>query len=287
VRVKYGVFFVLLWLSSFTFAKGYQSNLISVDVQGEGQDVILIHGFASSPQVWSNVLPALNGKRIHTVTIHGLAGAKSPTNTPAAFLPAISNEILTYIAQEQLNKPVLIGHSMGGLISLLAASKNSEAIGQMILIDSLPFYSELLDPKATKDSMAPMAFMTQMGLLNMNNHMFTQQATSTIALLNDKPENRARLLEWSQRSNRQVYAQMIFELLQFDARPYLGNIAVPSTVIYSHKSTMPWSLDQITAIYKRQYQSLQGVSFKPVENSLHFIMWDQPAKLNALIRSAL
>jgi pimeloyl-[acyl-carrier protein] methyl ester esterase len=50
---------------------------------------------------------------------------------------------------------------------------------------------------------------------------------------------------------------------------------------------MPWTLDQLGSIYKRQYAGLSGVKLTPVEDSLHFIMWDQPAKLNALINAAL
>jgi pimeloyl-ACP methyl ester carboxylesterase len=287
MRVKYGVVFILCWISQVVFADQYQSNLISVNTEGQGSDVVLIHGFASAPSVWNNVLPALKGHTVHTVTIKGLAGAPSPNQIPANYLPALRDELLAYLSKAEVKQPVVIGHSMGGLLGLLMASKNSDALGQLIVVDLLPFYSILMDPNATRESVKPMAFMTQMGLLNMNQELFTNQATRSASLFTTHPDLKATLVKWSQTSNRQVYAQLISELMQYDARPELSRIKTPTTVIYSHRNTMPWSLAQINALYKSQYQDLNGVSLSVIEDSLHFIMWDQPEKLNYGIATLL
>ena len=97
----------------------FESDFISVKTQGTGPEVILIHGFASSSDVWSGVAKEIGPRfRLHLVSVAGLAGSPAAENVPESYLETIRDEIARYIEVGKLKKPVLIGHSMGGLISL-------------------------------------------------------------------------------------------------------------------------------------------------------------------------
>ncbi len=92
----------------------FESDFISVKTQGTGPDVILIHGFASSSDVWSGVAKEIGPRfRLHLVSVAGLAGSPVAENVPESYLETIRDEIARYIEVGKLSKPVLIGHSMG------------------------------------------------------------------------------------------------------------------------------------------------------------------------------
>ncbi|MBX9745853.1 MAG: alpha/beta hydrolase, partial [Hyphomonadaceae bacterium] len=95
----------------------FESDRISVVTRGEGPDVILIPGLSSSRDVWNTTADALDDTyRVHLVQLNGFAGApvggagEGPVAAPAA------EEIARYIRETGLERPAVIGHSMGGSI---------------------------------------------------------------------------------------------------------------------------------------------------------------------------
>jgi pimeloyl-ACP methyl ester carboxylesterase len=141
-----------IWLSLVGPAVAFQSDCISVKTEGNGPDLILIHGFACSPQVWSGLAKEIGPEfRLHFVTVAGFAGSAAPKVNPESYLKTLRDEIIRYIDTEKLKKPTLIGHSMGGLTSLLVASKENPKVGKVIVVDALPFFSLIFNPLATTE----------------------------------------------------------------------------------------------------------------------------------------
>lgn len=260
-------------------AETFKSDLISVKDRGNGPDVLLIHGFASSGEVWSGIDPQFAAAhRIHVVNIAGFDGRPAPKQQkPESYISAIRDEILRYIQEENLSAPTVVGHSMGGLISLLMGSANSKAVGKIIVVDALPFYGLLFSPFATADQARPFALGYEQQLLHMNEEQFKDQVVKASAILTKSRQNDRRLLQWSLRSDRAAYAQMIREVMTRDARPHLGNVSVPVVVIYAYDKLMPFSQAQLAQLYSDAYKELKGVRFVRIEDSFHFLMWDQPA----------
>ena len=62
-------------------------------------------------------------------------------------LPALVAEMVQYVAG--LERPSIIGHSLGGLIALEVAAANPDAIGRLLIVDALPFYALTINPGAT------------------------------------------------------------------------------------------------------------------------------------------
>src|SRR6266498_3755013 len=123
-----------IWLLLAGRATAFESDYLFVKVEGHGPDLILIHGFACSPEVWSGLAKEIGpGFRLHFVGVSGFAGSAGPKVEPESYLTTIRDEITRYIDTEKLNKPILIGHSMGGLVSLLVASNAGPKVSKVIV----------------------------------------------------------------------------------------------------------------------------------------------------------
>ncbi len=84
-------------------------------------DVVLIPGLSSSRSVWDAEAKLLAPNyRMHLVQVDGFAGAPAGVNATGPMLPGIVEELHGYIAAAGM-KPVVVGHSLGGLLALMLA----------------------------------------------------------------------------------------------------------------------------------------------------------------------
>lgn len=59
------------------------------------------------------------------------------------------------------------------------------------------------------------------------------------------------------------------------------------TVLYVHPHGTPLTAEQLDGIYKYGYGQLKKLRLKRIDDSAHFIMWDQPARFQAELKSFL
>ena len=82
--------------------------------------MILVPGFASSGEVWTDVVAHYKAKyQCHVVTLAGFAGV--PAANPTS-LARVRDGIVDYIRAKKLDRPVLVGHSLGGFMAMWVAS---------------------------------------------------------------------------------------------------------------------------------------------------------------------
>lgn len=110
-------------------------------VQGEGTPVILLHGIAASLFDWKYLLPLLTqaGFRGFAPDLWGHGESSKPDSPDEYDFDAIYAHLLSWIANLNINQPIfLIGHSLGGLLSLKYALDWPNNIQGMVLIN--PFF---------------------------------------------------------------------------------------------------------------------------------------------------
>lgn len=284
------VFVLLLLLTVPTTGKSaeFASELISVKSLGSGPDMLLIHGFASTSIVWADVKSRLaTTHRLHLVDINGFAGKPPVSSIPESYIIALRDELIRYIDSQKLNEPDLVGHSMGGLLSLLVGGASQRSVGKIIVVDALPFYSLMFNPNATADQVTPMAKAMEKQLLQMDEAEFEAQAKRSISILTKVSDKHGLLLEWSRTSNRKAYSQMIREVTAFDGRDEIVGIESAVFVIYAYDKRMPLSMSELDKIYRNAYESIGDVEFMRIDDSYHFIMWDQPEAFYGSLRKVL
>ena len=135
----------------------FVSDRLSVEVEGHGPDVILIPGFGSSREVWRATADRLKAThRVHLVQLAGFAG-EPWSHDDGPFVQPVVDELDRYISDQGLEGPAVVGHSMGALVGLQLAQQHPEAVGKLMSVDSMPFFSSMFGPQVTAQSAAPFA----------------------------------------------------------------------------------------------------------------------------------
>lgn len=266
-------------------APAFVSDRLSVEVIGQGPDVILIPGFASSREVWRPLARRLSAThRVHLVQLAGFAG-EAWTHGDGAFVQPVVDELARYAAT--LNRPAVIGHSMGGLSGLLLAQQHPEAVGRVMSVDSLPFFSAMFGPQVTPQTAHPFADQAAASILSADEAAFRVQQQQTAVGMMRNEAGRAAMVDWSMASDRQAMASAISEVMTTDARPGLAAMTTPVWAVYASDANGGAPAALADAVWSREYAALPGVTLKRVDDARHFIMIDQPERLNALIGAFL
>ncbi|MFK0300080.1 alpha/beta fold hydrolase [Brevundimonas sp. NPDC090276] len=262
-------------------APAFASDRLSVEVLGQGPDVILIPGFASSRDVWRPLAERLSAThRVHLVQLSGFAG-EAWSHGDGAFVQPAVDELARYA--RTLNRPAIIGHSMGALTGLLVAQQHPEVVGKLMSVDSLPFFSALYGPTATAESARPFAEQAVAGILNADVAGFRVQQERTAGTMMRNEAGRAAMVEWSMTSDRHAMASAIRDVMTTDARPGLAAMTVPVWALYAADANGGVSSTIADAMWSHEYAALPSARLVRVDDSRHFIMTDQPERLGALV----
>ncbi|MBU1385235.1 MAG: alpha/beta hydrolase [Alphaproteobacteria bacterium] len=261
----------------------FTSDRLSVEVVGSGPDVILIPGFASSREVWRAEAERLAAThRVHLVQLAGFAG-EPWTHGDGPFLQPMIGELARYIRESGLERPAVIGHSMGGLTGVLLAQGHADLVGKVMSVDSLPFFSALFGPTATAETARPFADQAAAGILAADEAGFaSQQGQTAIGLARDAATREA-MVEWSMASDRQAMATAISEVMTTDARPGLAAMTTPVWAVYASDADGGAPAAMADGVWGREYATLPGVKLVRVDGSRHFIMADQPARFAEIV----
>ncbi|HYC98966.1 alpha/beta hydrolase [Brevundimonas sp.] len=261
----------------------FASDRLSVEVVGSGPDLILIPGFASSREVWRAEADRLSAThRVHLVQLAGFAG-EPWTHGDGPFVAPVVEELARYVREAGLERPAVIGHSMGGLTALLLAQAHPERVGRVMSVDSLPFFSAMFGPQVTTETARPFAAQAAAGILAADEAGFRAQQAQTAAGMVRDPATRAAMVEWSMASDRQAMAAAIRDVMTTDARPGLAAMTTPVWAIYASDADGGAPAAMADAVWGREYAALPGVELIRVDGTRHFIMADQPARFAELV----
>jgi pimeloyl-ACP methyl ester carboxylesterase len=102
---------------------------------GSGPPVVLVHGFSGSKENWLPTMPYLEGHRLIAVDLPGW-GASTRLDGADYGVSAQAGRLADFIAALQLERPIVIGHSMGGHISGVFATRHPESLSALVLVAS-------------------------------------------------------------------------------------------------------------------------------------------------------
>ncbi|WP_417231898.1 alpha/beta fold hydrolase [Brevundimonas sp.] len=267
----------------------FESGRFHVRVDGAGPDVILIPGLSSSPTVWQGTVDALGGHyRVHRLHIQGFAGAAARDNAEGPVSAPVAEDLARYIREQGLERPAVIGHSMGGTIAMMLAARHPELVGKLMVVDMVPFMGAMFGaPGATPESVTPVADQIYAGMANGPDDGYRAQLEATINGMIMTESQRAGPLADSNASDRKVSAAAFRELIVTDLGPELGRITAPTEVLYV-KFNDPRMTPEITdGLYAAAFTGLSGVTLKRIDDSGHFIMLDQPDRFAAEVEAFL
>ncbi|AZB09928.1 alpha/beta hydrolase [Chryseobacterium sp. G0162] len=233
---------------------------------GKGkQSLILIPGFASSGEVWNETTAKFEKDfTCYTLTMAGFAGAKPDAD---ASFKDWEKGIAAYIKAYKIEKPVIIGHSMGGGLALAIAADYPELVGKIVIVDTLPCLAAISNPNFTpKENNDCSSTITK--FTTMTDEDFRKMQTQSIPRLLADTSMQSTVIDWSMKSDRKTFAKMYCDFSNTDLRETIKNIQCPSLILL--ESYFVFMKPSIEA----QYTNLKNANFQYSTKGLHFIMYD-------------
>ena len=288
------------WTGLFTAAAGLVTALcvssaqaapagfrdLQVEVVGQGRPVVMIPGLNSAAATWTETCAALQpGVQCHIVQLPGFAGAPAAKADP--FLDGMRDQLLAYLDDRRLDKPVVMGHSLGGMLALKMAAEKPGRIERLVIVDSLPFFAGLrgMTPEAAKGAAAAM----RQQMLAATPAQWEAGARQGSMGMSRNPANNERVAGWSLASDRATAALAMSELWGEDLRPLLPRITAPTLVLGAWAAYEPMgsTLESTKKIFEGQYAGLNGVRVSMSQRGYHFLMWDDPEWLVGEVKAFL
>jgi pimeloyl-ACP methyl ester carboxylesterase len=146
----------------FTEATAQEASSRSIEVDGttiayrvwgtgSAQPVVLLHGGAAHSHWWDHIAPLLAADRkviAFDLSGHGESGHRDTYN-----VETWAGEALAVAKLAGATAPILIGHSLGGVVALHAAMTHGAELGGLVVVDS-PIVSFTPEEDAAADRLA-------------------------------------------------------------------------------------------------------------------------------------
>lgn len=206
-----------------TFGLNAQSPF-DLEIKGEGQPILLFPGFTCTGEVWDDtVLELSKNYQCHVFTFAGFGGV-TPIEKP--WLSKIKEGIMSYVEEQKLKDPIVLGHSLGGALGLWLATDKNHPYNKLIIVDALPSIGALMMPNFNSDNIVyenPMS--TQ--LLAMDAEAFEKTAIQMVSGMTLNIEKHKQLKDWIIQADRETYVHGYTDLLRLDLREDVAKITIP------------------------------------------------------------
>lgn len=270
-------------------AERFEVGSMLVERHGErGTPMILIPGLGSGAWAWQDTVRRFSGEHVvYVVTLAGFDGRAPVAGNP---IDNARQSLRQLIVSRKLDRPVLIGHSLGAALSIAFAEQDSGLIRGVVAIDGLPVMpgSENMPP-AQRTTIAASVKARMAGGTREQFEMGQQQYMRAVGVVDvGRADELAKL---SARSDQGAMGEAAAALFSIDMRPGLADIKVPVLLIAPYFEPDASQRGLTREMAKEYYTSLmagtpklQVVSIAP---SRHFVMFDQPDMLADAVRAWL
>lgn len=235
---------------------------LAYDDLGEGsQTLVLIHGWSCNRHFWKEQLDIL--KQTYRIINLDLGGhGDSAANRQDWTIPKLAGDVKAVIEAAKAKDVILIGHSMGGSVSLAAAAQMKGNVRAVVAIDAL-HDAEMVIPIEQMNGMKVM--MEQ----NWDNFIAAFIASTFTA--GKHPELVEWLTEHASKTNRTAAMNLMQSFVRVDFKALFQNAGVPIRCVNSGDA-MPTKTE-----VNRKYADFDAVIMKDVG---HFLMLEQPDNFN-------
>lgn len=237
-----------------------------VKKEGKGKrSILFIPGFSCSGDVWKETVKDYAKEyTCHVLTMPGFAGA------PAEATPQLQNwvtEIAAYIRAQNLEKPIVVGHSIGGVMTLLLAARYPDLIGRIVVVDALPCLGAIMNP-AFKPVANPDCGPFISRFTKMSDSAFYQMQKMVVRGMMTDTLHAAEVIHWGVLSNRETLGRIYCQFSNLDMRDSLATITCPALVL------LEASFAGMKPAIEAQYHGLRTGTLSYADKGLHFIMYD-------------
>ena len=239
---------------------GPAGDIHIMDLGKGGLPVVFIHAFGGSIKQWESQTEHLKPKRrVIALDIRG-HGASDPSSNNDYGVTSIANDIAAVVDSLNLERFILVGHSMGGSSAISYASKHPDRVAGL-LITGTPGKTPAEQSKPIIASLESDKYDTVM------------EEYMKKLLLNAKPETNQLEREGMNKISKQSSLSMIKALFQYDPLPDLRKYNGPVLIVSRPGDEQPDSL----------HNAFPSIPYKVVEGTSHWIQLDKPEEFNRIL----
>ncbi len=241
---------------------------------------VMLHGGSAYAHWWDFVAPAFVDQ-FHVLALDQRGHGESQHADPPAYgTRHYLDDLHAFVTTLGLEKPVLMGHSMGGHNSIIYATQHAPDLGALILVDTDAAYPERaveflrkLGEKPAKVFESRAEAISRFQLLPREHFLTTAQLHHLASFaFRELPDGK-----WTSKLDRRTLFRD-----PIDGRPLLAQITCP-TLIVRAQNTPVLSLDKI----ERLVGGLPNGRWVEVPNAHHHVMLDNPQGLAQVVRQFL
>jgi N-formylmaleamate deformylase len=239
---------------------------------GDKPPLILLHGLLGSGACWTPVARALEGA-YDLVMPDARGHGKSSAPDQGYGYPEQASDVIGLVGGLGLASPILLGHSMGGMTAAVVASRGSEIIRGLVLVDPT-FLSPEWQREVRNSDVA-------------EQHRRALGRTKDDLLAEARARHPRRSLELLE---LQAEARLHTRLAAFDVleppnpeyRQLVSAIEVPTLLVIGDAGNV------VSLETARELQGLNArVRIEQIRNAGHGLPYDQPEGLAAVVKSFL
>lgn len=261
-------------------------------VQGEGQPLLLIHGFGASIGHWRKNIPVLAdaGYQVFALDLLGFGGSEKPA---LDYSVELWQQQLYDFWASHINQPtVFVGNSIGGLLALMMMTKYPELTAGGVLINSAGGLNhrpeELQFPlNAVMGTFTKVVSTPGIGEFVFNQVRRKSQIRNTLKqVYRDRAAITEELVDLLYLPSCDPGAQKVFaSVLSAPAGPkpddLLPHRQCPLLVLWGEDD--PWTPIQGAKIYQDLSQNDREVEFYPIPQAGHCAHDEKPEQVNQLM----
>ena len=248
------------------------------NITGKGQPMFFIPGATCSGDEWNETVARYSvNHKCYVFTLAGYAGQAPLAQGP--YLETYKNQVIAYINENHLNHVILVGHSIGGFLSIWIASEMKDHLDKVIVVDALPFYAAAMNPAAKSGFNEDNAKRLQAYYDGLDDAKLKASQVMVAKSLCADSTKWDRIATWGSKSDRKTMAYSMNEMMGDDIRQNIATIHVPVLVMaaYAPNALYPqFTKDFVQATYSDQYKACKTCVVHTTPSAKHFIMYDAP-----------
>lgn len=236
---------------------------------GEGTTTaVLIHGWSCNQAYWREQITPLSEAGFRVVTLDLAGHGASGTGRAAWTVSGYGDDVQAVVESLGIERAVLVGHSMGGLVALQAASQlNGIAVG-VIAVDSLHDAELSYDPAQSEAMIQPFKADFNANLANMFTFMTGPAA---------EPSLTKWIIKQGTQSDPDAAIGLLYDYAQLDSPAMFRAAGVPVRAINAAASpSQPPTMTE----RNRQYADFDATL---VDGVGHFLQLEAPDRVNPVL----
>ncbi len=242
---------------------------INYEQKGEGDLIVLLHGWGSNIKLFANLIDLLSKK--YKVVAMDMPGFGESAEPPSAWCVDDYVEfVIDFLKDYNTDKVMLLGHSFGGRVIIKMNSRKNLPfrITKVILVDS----AGILPPKSNKKSFRTYYYKAGKAILSMG----IAQKLAPDALENFRKKMGSADYAAASPLMRQVLVKVVNE----DLEPLLPNIKCPTLLVWGVNDTATPLSDG-----EKMEKLIADAGLVKLENAGHYSFLDQQYTFNRVMSS--